>query len=104
MSLSRSYTPTARKPHRCDGCGTTIQPGTQYDRWTGLYDVHFATTKHCLPCNKLRSAMYRSGWWSEDAGGADCYPWLPEVDYWDDVRKSPGMAAQVDDYHARRTP
>lgn len=100
--LVRTTTPRARIPHRCHFCSTTINPGDTYHRTEGLWDGVFSTTKVCEPCAGLAATMFRMGWYSEGPDGEECYPWLPEVDYWDDVRiLLPEAIGLVDAYHAR---
>ena len=43
MSFSRETTHTAKKPHRCECCGKTIEAGSRYVRWAGLTDGDFAS-------------------------------------------------------------
>lgn len=57
----RNSRPTARNPHRCDQCSTTIQPGTAYHRGEGLYDGEWQTRKTCIPCADLAREMYAAG-------------------------------------------
>ena len=100
--LWRNSRPTARKPHCCDQCNTTIQPGTAYNRGEGLYEEHWQTVKTCIPCADLARDMYGAGFASEDNYGRECYPWLPEVDYWQEVSAiSPEWAERVAAYQAR---
>ena len=42
--------PVARKPHRCDECRTTINPGERYYRYRGKWDGEMQHGKTCLPC------------------------------------------------------
>ncbi len=98
----RSTQPKARKPHRCDKCDTTIQPGTAYHRGEGLYDGEWQARKTCIPCADLARDMYAAGFVGETIYGQECYPWLPEVDYWPDVTAiGPEMAARVAAYMVR---
>jgi len=41
---------TARKPHQCDECSHTIQPGERYEYAAGKWDWldHFHTCQNCL--------------------------------------------------------
>lgn len=48
--------PKARKKHKCDLCGQTIEKGQQYSYFTGKYDGEFFTTRHCLPCSEIIDA------------------------------------------------
>jgi hypothetical protein len=40
----------ARKAHRCDECGRTIEPGETYWPWTGLGEGRFDHGKMCVHC------------------------------------------------------
>lgn len=41
----------ARKQHTCGECHRTIEPGEQYETWTGIVeDEHFYTGKACAHC------------------------------------------------------
>lgn len=53
----------ARKPHRCDECGLTIQPGDLYERATMLYDDRWDTYRSCSEC------MEAEAWLTEQCGG-----------------------------------
>lgn len=44
---------TARKTHRCQECGVTIQPGQRYVRVSGAYDGHGYSFPLCSPCDAL---------------------------------------------------
>lgn len=43
-------TPKAVKPHRCDGCHTTIPAGEQYARQTGFFEGRAYTNKFHNEC------------------------------------------------------
>ena len=77
----------ARKQHWCEDCGTLILPGTEYQRAKWLdTDGHFMEYASCYLCFELARDMFRVGFIGEDEWGMDCYPYLPDVDYWPDVR------------------
>lgn len=44
----------ARKHHRCNECGGTIQPGEQYEAVAGKWDGRFMTSATCPDCLGLR--------------------------------------------------
>lgn len=44
----------ARKPHRCSGCGRTIQPGEVYLHHFDVFEGHANTEKCCLECRNDR--------------------------------------------------
>lgn len=48
--------PTANTRHRCCECRGVIEPGTKYQRITGVWDGEGATYKLCLACDSLRDA------------------------------------------------
>lgn len=48
--------PKARKRHKCDLCGKTIEPGEKYSCFSGKYDGEMFTSKHCMPCNNIVNA------------------------------------------------
>jgi hypothetical protein len=52
--FSRTTKPRARRPHRCVECGTTIQPGEQYERVAGVWEGEFSTFCICERCHDLR--------------------------------------------------
>lgn len=49
-----SYTPVARKEHRCEECGCRIQPGEKYEYACGKWDGYFDVMKTCERCYDLR--------------------------------------------------
>lgn len=52
-------TRTARKPHRCCECRSTITPGEQYEHVFGVWDGQAASQKTCAQCVLLRSEAMR---------------------------------------------
>ncbi len=40
----------ARKPHKCEACRETIQPGETYQRFSGSHDHRFFTENLCRRC------------------------------------------------------
>ena len=50
---------TARKQHHCDSCQNPIRPREQYQKFSGLYDGHFFTTRICNLCVQDRHAIHR---------------------------------------------
>jgi hypothetical protein len=48
---------TARKPHCCDGCGGTIEPGTLYTYYSGIYDGTPFHGHACTECVKALDAF-----------------------------------------------
>jgi ssDNA-binding Zn-finger/Zn-ribbon topoisomerase 1 len=53
-------TPKARKPHRCEECGRTIQRGEQYHRASGKFDGVFYSTATCLECEATRKIIHEA--------------------------------------------
>lgn len=101
--LWKSSQPKARKAHRCEDCNRTIPIGEVYIRTECLWDGVFQTAKRCTECAALGRDMFSRGFISEGPDGQDCHPYLPEVDYWDDVRDlSQEWADRVDAYFSRR--
>lgn len=93
---------TARKPHRCSQCGITIPAGLRCYRSRGLYDGAFYSDATCVDCQHLAADLYQSGYFSEGAYGEECYPYLPEADYWPEVRAiSVDWSERVDAYLTR---
>jgi len=60
--VCREETLTARKEHVCSECGSTIPPGDQYERVTGMWDGYWSTYKTCLTCVRIRRDYCPSGW------------------------------------------
>ena len=61
--------PKARKQHKCDLCGKTIEPGEKYHCFTGKYDGKMFTDRTCLPCSGMISAYCdkcEHGGWADD--------------------------------------
>lgn len=60
----------ARKEHRCDECGRTIEPGETYRYWTTLFEGDISTDKMCAHCQgtlDLGAALTgcpKRWWWS----------------------------------------
>lgn len=54
---------TARKVHKCGECREDIQPGQQYEYFTGVFDDCVSTCKTCLTCVKIRNEYFRCGWY-----------------------------------------
>lgn len=70
----RTTTPTARKPHRCQQCGTTIQPGRKYDRATCVGDDGIYEWVTCLDCASGLAAVWDWAGHPYDEGvGPDTY-------------------------------
>ena len=58
-----AVTRTARKPHRCDECGRTIEPGEQYKIGAGIYDRSAWHAKQCRHC------VAATTWLQAECGG-----------------------------------
>lgn len=53
---------TARKPHKCVECGSTIQPRARYERASGKNDGRVWDVKTCLLCMEIRKAFVCGTW------------------------------------------
>jgi len=73
MLTLRSARPTARKAHRCDLCGSRIEPGETYDRQTNIYDGHLYDWLTCQPCLPVFGAVitWLDGYWDDEGVGVD---------------------------------
>lgn len=49
----------ARKPHGCEDCDRTIQPGERYERTSGKCEGDMFTLKTCLRCKALRVLVHQ---------------------------------------------
>ncbi len=59
----------ARKPHRCDACHLTIQPGHRYTRETMLFDGRWDHTTRCARCQLIFEHLVtkcRADTWNEE--------------------------------------
>ncbi len=50
----------ARKAHRCDECGTLIQPGEHYIRVSQKFDGSVSDWADCLLCSRVKSAYFKA--------------------------------------------
>ena len=57
----------ARKQHRCDWCGKTIEPGETYNRSTWRYDSVY-DFHECTRCEPYVVEMWSTVAWYSDAG------------------------------------
>lgn len=60
--------PTARKPHRCVGCGGIIQVGETYTRFTGVSDGDFYSVAMKLPVAELYTRLNEECWRLDSEG------------------------------------
>lgn len=69
--------PKARKPHRCEDCGRTIDPGETYRRGAGIDGGTAWTWKECAHCCTLVHLL----WWGDSEGyGQETFDeWEPET-------------------------
>lgn len=74
ITFSSCSQPKARKAHRCCECGKAIQPGQNYERYTGKCNGALYTCATCLVCAEIRTKFH--------CGGS----WLFET-LWDDMRE-----------------
>ena len=47
----------ARKPHACDACGATVQPGTKYTAIFLLFGAAHENIKRCARCQALHEHL-----------------------------------------------
>jgi len=93
----------ARKDHRCSECSRTITKGERYDNVKVVGDYGFQTWKCCDGCERLCQDLWDAGCIGENEDGADCFAYLPEVE-WHDVRLwSDLWAARADAFLAQWT-
>ena len=52
---------TARKPHQCEECDKTIQPGERYERISQLYEGEWSRMSVCLMCSEISIALSCDG-------------------------------------------
>lgn len=52
MTYALTTTQTARKPHQCQSCWRTIDPGEKYDKYV-TFDGGAGTYKECRHCTAL---------------------------------------------------
>jgi len=45
----------------CCECGSSIDPGEKYYRFTGIWDGEIATWKTCVVCQDVRDEAYVQG-------------------------------------------
>lgn len=93
--------PTARKPHICEGCGRTIEPGEEYTRWEGLYDRVWQTVKMCGQCNQCVADLWAVEVRGEDEYGSEAYVLLEDVDWPDVALISPLWALRAERWRQR---
>lgn len=55
--------PRARKPHRCDECARTIEPGEAYRRHSFVFEGRVGCSKCCTHCEVARA------WLRDECGG-----------------------------------
>lgn len=58
----------ARKKHTCNECGSIIQPGELYERFTGIWNGIPATFKTCIPCVNMRDDLCPGGFMFGELG------------------------------------
>lgn len=51
---------TAKVPHRCSGCGATIQPGDRYEHTSRLWEGKWEREHACAPCASACEAFGRA--------------------------------------------
>jgi hypothetical protein len=66
MEFARIDRVCAKKPHRCDDCRATVQPGETYLSGAGKVEGEFVSWKSCIACDELRKEMANDTDWSWD--------------------------------------
>jgi len=56
-SFSNVVFPKARKPHKCYECGREIAKGSEYEKYTGVFDGSFFEHKTCMDCRNIRLGL-----------------------------------------------
>lgn len=56
-AFSNAEYPKARKPHKCQECYREIAIGSEYERYSGVYDNAFFTHKTCMDCFHIRRGL-----------------------------------------------
>jgi len=76
MSHASNYTSqAARKAHICDWCGTSIEPGERYAKWTWFEDGTATTVRSHDVCREAanRTRYPDEVWYNRDQPkGCDC--------------------------------
>jgi len=54
VSFYRARIRKARKPHKCEECGSTIRPGEKYEHAFGICEGWTYSPNTCMPCRDLR--------------------------------------------------
>ena len=78
--------PIARKEHRCEECGRTIEPGEQYHRQCNIADDGPITWKGCRQCAAFLNDLWTAGLHGEYE---TYYPYLSDVDWTEVVAWGP---------------
>lgn len=88
----------ARKSHRCSACGTRIDVGTRYNRFSGKFDGDMFSIATCSDC-----------YWIREAFTCEQDEHIPSEVLWDTMHENvfPEMTTaclgKVKDDHARET-
>lgn len=70
----------ARKQHRCELCGRTIEPGERYNRQRNIGDngpCVFKSCAHCEALVTLTTATEDADYWGEGYTTDDIWEWQP---------------------------
>ena len=86
---SMNITRRARVTHQCCECGGTIQPGEQYQYFSGVWEGHGMSFKTCSKCVGARNYYV-----AECLPRGDCWPCFGSL--WEDATDQ-GQACTVDD-------
>lgn len=77
--IGRWTHPTARKKHRCETCGRSIETGEKYHRYDGIYDGRANSWKDCGHCASLISIFNLPDIYDEGVGPDAVEDWEPET-------------------------
>lgn len=79
----RETSPRARRPHRCNDCGGTIEPGEHYTRIFTLHEGEPNAYKRCADCAYLIAEVGRE--WMSECGGWSCIYAGDLPESWDEL-------------------
>jgi hypothetical protein len=69
----RHTSPVAKKPHRCDWCYGTIQPGEKYHRSVNLGDDGLYEWLACVACQDLCPIVWEWSYRPDEGLGEDSF-------------------------------
>jgi ribosomal protein S27E len=94
MDFNSTIYRTARKAHRCEECGRTIEPGERYSRTAAVWEGDFFTNVACLHCARARMvADYADNYYNEVYYGG-LSEWVDNDDQDETLRIRAGFRAR----------